>query len=140
MQPHETYAVLARYGHTGSSLAEALGVNQATVSRWVTRGVPLDQLTRVCAVLGCRPDELRPECLLVRGRWRAPSAAIRVDVAAWARPSKSRIVRWAVVADLLQSLGEDLGPVRIDKLAERKRKRRALSADAIASTPTITEN
>ena len=129
LQPHETYAVIARYGHSGVTLAEALGVNQGTVSRWVTRGgVPLDQLARVCAVLGCRPDELRPECVLVRGLWRAPSSAISAE--ALGRPANSRIARWAAAADLLRSLGEDLGPVRIDKLCERKPRRR--------KTPTTT--
>ena len=117
LQPHETYAVLARYGHTGSSLAQALGVNQATVSRWVTRGVPLDQLARVCAVLGCRPDELRPECVCVDGVWLAPAAAICADVSRTAWPRRARIVLWSDEIVLRQQLGEPLEWVPLDKLA-----------------------
>ena len=116
LQPHETYAVLARYGYTGSSLAAAIGVNQGTVSRWVTRGVPLDQLARVCAVLGCRPDELRPECVEVDGVWMVPATAIREDV----KPTtngRSRIVRWAQALELLADLGEPLEWVPLDKLS-----------------------
>ena len=122
LQPNETYAVLARYGHTGSSLADALGVNQATVSRWVTRGVPLDQLARVCAVLGCRPDELRPECVEVDGVWLAPASAILADVTPTTH-SRSRIARWAQVLKLLAELGAPLGWVPIDKLTERRKRR-----------------
>lgn len=115
LQPHEAYAVIARYGHTGSSLAEALGVNQATVSRWVTRGVPLDQLARVCAVLGCTPAELRPECVHVDGVWLAPASAIRAE----ASPTRhrSRIGLWADAVDLLEELGVPLDWVPLDKLA-----------------------
>lgn len=125
-----TYAVLARYGHTGSSLAAELSVNQATVSRWACWGVPLDQLARVSAVLGCRPDELRPECVMWRGLWCAPSEAIIAEARTLGRPSGSRIARYAAAADLLKSLGEDLGSVRLDKLCERKPRRR--------KTPTTT--
>ncbi len=114
LQPHETYAVLERCGHTGLSLAEALGVNQATVSRWVTRGVPLDQLARVCAVLGCTPAELRPECVEVDGVWLAPAWAIRAE----ASPTRhrSRIVRWGEALALLEELGVPLDWVPLDKL------------------------
>ena len=119
LQPHETYAVLARYGHTGSSLAAALGVNQATVSRWVTRGVPLDQLARVCAVLGCRPDKLRPECVDVDGNgvWMVPAAAILGDVSKTAWPRRARIVLWSDEIVLRQQLGEPIEWVPLDKLA-----------------------
>lgn len=118
LQPHETYAVIARYGHTGVSLAEALGVNQATVSRWVTRGgVPLDQLARVCAVLGCTPVELRPECVEVDGVWLAPASAIRAEAAPTRH--RSRIVRWAEALALLDELGVPLDWVPLDKLTTR---------------------
>lgn len=118
LQPHETYAVLARYGHSGVSLAEALGVNQATVSRWVTRGgVPLDQLTRVCAVLGCRPDELRPECVEVDGVWMVPGTAILADVSRSAWPRRQRIVLWSDEIVLRHQLGEPIESVPLDKLA-----------------------
>ena len=117
LQPHETYAVIARYGHTGVTLAEALGVTQATVSRWVTRfGVPLDQLARVCAVLGCTPAELRPECVEVDGIWLAPAWAISAEVAPTSH-SRARIVRWAQAMALLTELGVPLDWVPLDKLA-----------------------
>lgn len=123
LQPHETYAVLARYGHTGSTLAEALGVNQATVSRWVTRGgVPLDQLTRVCAVLGCTPVELRPECVEVDGVWMAPVSAIRDDVAR--SPGRSRLARWSLVLKMLEKLGAPMKWVPLDKLTTINRNNR----------------
>lgn len=114
LKPHQTYAVLARYGHSGSSLAEALGVKQSTVSRWVTRGgVPLDQLSRVCAVLGCRPDELRPECVQVEGVWMAPASAIRAETSS----GRSRIARWGEVLAQLDDLCVPLGWVPIDHLS-----------------------
>ena len=115
LQPHETYSVLARYAHTGVSLAEALGVNQATVSRWVTRGgVPMDQLARVCAVIGCTPAELRPECVEVDGVWLAPASAIRAEASPKGR---ARIARWAKVLALLKGLGVPLDWVPLDKLS-----------------------
>ncbi len=116
-QPHDTYAVLSRYGHTGVSLAQSLGVNQATVSRWVTRGVPLDQLSRVCAVLGCTPAELRPECVEVDGVWMVPAAAILADVSRSAWPRRQRIVLWSDEIVLRHQLGEPIESVPLDKLA-----------------------
>ena len=129
-----TYAVLARYGHNGSSLADALGVNQAPVSRWATRGVPIDQLARVCAVLGCRPDELRPECVEIDGVWMAPAAAVIGEVTQ-TTSKRSRIAQWAQVLKLLKLIGVPLKWVPIDKITEpRKRRSKLKPSPAINTT------
>ena len=50
--------LLAGMGLQNKDLCEALGVNEATVSRWCSNGVPLGSMSDVCFYLRCQPGDL----------------------------------------------------------------------------------
>lgn len=52
---------LARKGATQAELADKLGINQSTLSRWLTRGVPPMRVRAVAKATGLTPAQLRPD-------------------------------------------------------------------------------
>lgn len=53
-------------------LAELIGVEQSTISKWERSHVPPLRVLELCRVLGCHPHELRPDL------YHAPSAVENV--------------------------------------------------------------
>ena len=51
---------MKRYGN-GSALARVLGCDHAQVSRWRSRGLPLDSADRRAVSLGLHPVEVWPD-------------------------------------------------------------------------------
>ena len=52
---------LARKGQTQTDLADRLGINQSTLSRWCVRGVPPTRVKALAKATGLTPAQLRPD-------------------------------------------------------------------------------
>lgn len=61
MQTSNLHSLLGARSMRLIDVANALGVNKATVTRWAQRRVPYDRVGDVSRVTGIPPHELRPD-------------------------------------------------------------------------------